>query len=59
MDIQSYPAEQVWNSSGLTLFSDEYYQIFYETILNYSMENEMDVEGLCESLDNDFASIRN
>ena len=59
MDIQSYPAEQVWNSSGLTLFSDEYYQIFYETILNYSMEDEMDVDGLAESLDNDFASIRN
>ena len=58
-DIQSYPEEQIWNSSGMTIFSDEYYQIFYETILDYSMEDTLDIDGLAESLDRDFAAIGN
>lgn len=43
----------------MTIFSDEYYQIFYETILDYSMEDTLDIDGLAESLDRDFAAIGN
>lgn len=56
-DIKSYEGEQVWTSAGVTMFSTEYLQLFYETILKYVMEEPVDIDGLAESLDQDFASI--
>ncbi len=56
-DIQSYPDEQVWNSADVVLFSAEYEQLFYETLLNFTMVEPIDIEGLASSLDQDFAAI--
>lgn len=56
-DIQAYDEEHVWNSSGIVIFAGEYYDVFYETIQEYTMEDELDIDGLCESLDEGFQAI--
>ena len=56
MDIQSYDEDHVWNSSGIVIFPGEFYNIFYETIQEYTMEDELDLDGLCVDLDDGFAA---
>ena len=48
-DILSYEGEQVYMMSGVTLFSGEYQNIYLETLQKYAMEDEFDVDALCES----------
>lgn len=59
MDIKSYSGEQIWNSANVTMFTSEYEQLFYETLVNYSMEDTLDVDALAKSLDEDFTAISN
>lgn len=58
-DIQAYDEEHTWNSSGIVIFADEFYNIFYETIAEYTLEDELDLDGLCKSLDEGFAAAAN
>lgn len=57
-DILSYEGEQVYMMSGVTLFSGEYQNIYLETLQKYAMEDEFDVDALCEELDNAFVNLQ-
>ena len=54
-EIMAY--EKVWSTASVKLFTSEYQQLTYETLTNYVMEDTLDVDGLAESLDADFAAI--
>lgn len=55
--IMEYPEEQSFVESGVQKFTNEYENIFYETIMSASMQDTLDVEKLCEDLDNQFSIL--
>ena len=56
-DIASYDNDHSWVSADVTMFSTEYLSIFYETLARYMLDTPVDTDGLCQSLDQDFAAI--
>ena len=56
-DIASYDDDHSWVSADVTMFSTEYLSIFYETLARYMLDTPVDADGLCQSLDQDFAAI--
>ncbi|MCD7735550.1 MAG: extracellular solute-binding protein [Lachnospiraceae bacterium] len=55
--IVDYPEDQSFVESGLTTFTSEYEDAYYELLTNYSMGDTFDVDGFCEDLDAAFAAI--
>lgn len=57
-DILSYSGDQVYVMSGVTAFSGEYHSIYLEILQKHGMEDNFDVDAMCEELDNAFANIQ-
>lgn len=57
-EITAHPAEQSYTMAGVTAFSTEYQNIYLETLQKHAMDENFDVEKLCEDLDHAFAAIQ-
>lgn len=58
-DIASYDEEHSWSSADIVMFTTEYQSVFSETVAKYMLSTPVDIDGLCKSLDDDFAAIGN
>lgn len=55
--IMEYPEEQSFVESGVQKFTNEYEDIFYETISAASMNDTLDADLLCDELDRQFSVL--
>ena len=59
MDVQKYDEDHVWTTANMTTFTSEYESVFWEEITNLMLDDEPDIDAMCEALDKDFAAIAN
>lgn len=55
--IVDYPAEQSFVQAGVTVYTSEYEDAFFELLTNYSMGDTFDTDGFCADADAAFAAI--
>ena len=55
--IMEYPEEQSFVKSGISQFTNEYSDLFYETVSEVSMNDTLDMEVLCNELDKQFSVL--
>ncbi len=55
--IMNYPVNQSFMEAGITAYTSIYEDVFMEKLMNYSMEDTLDIDGFCSEVDTAFESL--